>query len=446
MRGLLVGLIGLLLLAPTIVAQDAWNLTVDGDVGSGTVTYLARGIREALDAGAPFVTVTFSTPGGLLESAVAARNVLLDAPLPTIAYVSREALSAGALLAIACETILFAPGGVLGAATPVLIGGDAIVEAPEKVVSGTRSIFRATAEVRGRDLQLAEAMVDRDIAIEGVIEAGKLLTLTSQQAADLGYSDGETDDLEAWAIAQGADGLADYDSHWSDSLIEFLTTPLAVGLLITIGLIGLIAEMLIPGFGIPGIVGIVCLGAFFWSHFLVGLAGWESIAFLLGGIVAILLEIFAFTAVDFGFAGLLGLVLIGLGFYTAMVGPFTAREHAVQAIGIVAGGLVFSVVVSIVLLARLPKTKLRLGGVILSSAVTGRSYDRAVAGARKTEWEGRRGVAASDLRPVGTGEFDGDRTDVVCEEGHLPKGTPIVVVRDEGYRRVVRRLETSKED
>jgi membrane-bound serine protease (ClpP class) len=362
--------------------------------------------------------------------------------IPTVAYVAREAFSAGAALAIACETILFSPGGVMGAATPVTVVGQDLREAPEKVISATRSLFRAAAELRGRPPEVAEAMVDRDVSIPGLIEAGKLLTLTSMQAAEWGYSDGEVESIDAWLAEHGYGESVVFQVRWIDELVEALTSPLAVGLLITAGLLGLIVEMLVPGFGIPGLIGIACLGVFFWTHFLVGLAGWESIAFLLGGIVAIVLEIFAFTAVDFGVSGLLGLILIGLGFYTAMVGPFTAREQAVHAIAIVSGGLVVSVAAAIVLLARLPRTRLRLGGIILSTAITGRSHEKGEpTQPALSDWVGRRGVAATDLRPVGTGVFEQERIDVVCEEGFLPKGTPIVVIKDDVYRKVVRSTE-----
>lgn len=318
-------------------------------------------------------------------------------------------------------------------------------EAPEKVISATRKLFRATAEIRGRPPEVAEAMVDRDVSIPGLIEAGKLLTLTAQEAAEWGYSDGETASIESWLAEQGYGQTIGFQVRWIDELVEALTSPVAVGLLITVGLLGLIVEMLVPGFGIPGLIGIVCLGAFFWTHFLVGLAGWESIAFLFGGIVAVALEIFAFTAVDFGLSGLLGLILIGLGFYTAMVGPFAGREQVVQAIAIVAVGLIVSVVAAIVLLTRLPRTRLRLGGIILSSAITGRSHEKdEAAQATASDWVGRLGIAATDLHPVGSGVFDEERIDVVCEEGFLPQGTPIVVIQDDVYRKVVRRKQ--KED
>jgi membrane-bound serine protease (ClpP class) len=420
---------------------SVWVLTIDGEIGRGTVSYLRQGFSEAEEAGAGTVVIVFSTPGGYLDSAVASRDAILDTKIPTIAYVDREAYSAGALLAIACEEIYFAPGGVMGAATPVYFDSGTMKEAPEKVVSATRKLFAAVAEARGRPSDVAEAMVDRDVEIEGLIEKGKLLTLTSQEASQWGYSEGEVGSLEELLEANGLTGatVVHFSRRWIDSVVEVLTQSWIAALLITIGMLGLITEMLIPGFGIPGIIGLTCLGAFFWSHFLVGLAGWESILFLLGGLVAILLEIFVFTAVDFGAAGLGGLVLIGLGFYTSMVGPFTQPAETMQAIGAVSAGLVLALVGTVLLVTKLPKTRLRFGGMILSQAITGRAFDKTKKKGAVSPWLGRQGMTATDLHPVGSGEFDGERVDVVCEEGFLPKGTPIVVTRDDGYRKVVKK-------
>jgi membrane-bound serine protease (ClpP class) len=427
-------------------AQEAWILRIDGEIGAWTVSYVQRGLREAASGGTDAVVLVFSTPGGLLDSAVETRRLLLEADLRTIAYVSLEALSAGAMLAISCETILFAPGGVMGAATPVLITGGAFDEAPEKVISATRSLFRASAELFDRPTEVAEAMVDRDIAIPGLVEAGKLLTLSSREALQWGYSDGEVASVREWLTAEGFGTVREVEVQWVDRLIGFLLSPVVAGILIAVGLIGLMVEMLVPGFGIPGLVGFLSLGAFFWAHFLVGFAGWESVAFLLAGLVAIILEIFAFTAVDFGFSGLVGLVLIGLGFYNAMIGPLGAQGQAAQAVATVTISVIASVVLAIVLITRLPKTRLRLGGIILSSAITGRSFGSKDEAGSAGSWLGRSGIAVTDLRPVGVGEFSGERTDVICEEGHLPKGTPIVVIKDHGYRRVVHRHTPSEKE
>jgi len=401
------------------------------------------GLSEAAAAGAQAVVIAFSTPGGYLDSAVASRDAILDTKIPTIAYVDREAYSAGALLAIACEEIYFAPGGVMGAATPVYFDSGKMEEAPEKIVSATRKLFAAVAEARGRPSDIAEAMVDRDVEIEGLIEKGKLLTLTSQEASQWGYSEGEVGSLEELLEAKGLaeSAVVHFSRRWVDSVVEGLTQSWVAALLITIGMLGLITEMMIPGFGIPGIIGLTCLGAFFWSHFLVGLAGWESILFLLGGLVAILLEIFVFTAVDFGVAGLGGLVLIGLGFYTSMVGPFTEPSEIMQAIGAVSAGLVLALVGTVLLVTRLPKTRLRFGGVILSQAITGKAFDKTKKKGAVSPWLGRQGMAVTDLHPVGSGEFAGERVDVVCEEGFLIQGTPLVVIKDDGYRKVVKKRD-----
>jgi len=422
---------------------SVWVLTIDGEIGRGTVSYLSQGLSEAEESGAQAVVIVFSTPGGYLDSAVASRDAILDTKIPTIAYVDREAYSAGALLAIACNKIYFAPGGVMGAATPVYFDSGTMKEAPEKIVSATRKLFAAVAEARGLPSNVAEAMVDRDVEIEGLIESGKLLTLTSQEASQWGYSEGEVGSLEELLETEGLTDatVVHFSRRWIDGVVEVLTQSWVAALLITIGTLGLIAEMMIPGFGIPGIIGLTFLGAFFWSHLLVGLAGWESILFLLGGLVAILLEIFVFTAVDFGAAGLGGLVLIGLGFYTSMVGPFTQPAQIIQAIGAVSAGLVLALVGTVLLVTRLPKTRLRFGGVILSQAITGRAFDRTAKKGAVSPWLGRQGIAATDLHPVGSGEFAGEQVDVVCEEGFLIQGTPLVVIKDDGYRKVVKKRD-----
>jgi len=422
---------------------DVWLLTVDGEIGRGTVSYLRKGLSEAEAAGAAYVILDLATPGGLLDAAVAGRDAILDAAVVTVAYVNREALSAGALLAIACERIVFAPAGVLGAATPVVFDEGQFVDASEKVISATRSLFAATAETRGRPTLVAEAMVDRTVIVDGLVDAGRLLTLTGSQAAAWGYADDEARDLDELVthLDPEAGDLVRFAPRVLDDVLAALTARWVAAVLLIVGLVGLVVEMIAPGFGVAGLLGALCLGAFFWAHFLVGLAGWESIAFLLGGLFLIFLEIFVFTATDLGFAGLAGLVLIGLGFYTAMVGPLTSREQALRAVGAVSAGVLIGIVVAAVLIAKLPKTKLRFGGVILSSTISGGAFRSRAAREGSDSWVGREGIAGTDLRPVGAGVFDDERVDVVCREGHLPKGTRIVVIEDTGFRKVVRRIE-----
>lgn len=429
--------LGLLAISLAGFGAEVWVLRVEGEIGRGTVSYLRKGLAESEAAGAQAVVIEFATPGGYLDAAQAARDLILGAKVKTIAYVNREAYSAGALLAIACERIYFAPGGVLGAATPVYFTGE---EASEKMISAVRALFAATAEARGRDPKVAEAMVDPDVEIPELVERGKLLTLTSQAALEWGYSEGEVSDLAAILTEEALSPLiVEFRYHWTDGLVDILTTPWVAALLIALGALGILIETVTPGFGILGILGLSALGLFFWSHYLVGLAGWESLVFFLAGMIAILLEIFVFTATDFGLAGITGLILIGLGFYSAMVGPLTQPSQARGALGAVAVGLAVSVVGMALVLTWLPKSRLRLGGVILKTSIQERAVGQLLPA--KTPWVGKRGTAVTDLRPAGKVLIEGEQVDVVVEEGFVPKGKMVEVVRDEGYRKVVREVK-----
>ncbi|MGC9018235.1 MAG: NfeD family protein [Candidatus Bipolaricaulaceae bacterium] len=431
--------LGLVLLGQ---GKDVWVITVEGEIGRGMVSYFQRGFSEAEKAGASAIILELSTPGGYLDAAQACRDLILGTKIPTIAYVNREAYSAGALLALACERIYFAPGGVMGAATPVYFDPQGrMEEAPEKVVSAVRALFRATAEVRGRNPLVAEAMVDRDVEIPGLVERGKLLTLTAKAAREWGYSEGEAaslaEVLELSGLAPAVLRAPEY--RWIDQFVDVLTNPWVAALLIAVGALGLLIETFTPGFGLPGTVGLAALALFFWSHYLAGLAGWESFVFFLAGIIAILLEVFVFTATDFGLAGIVGLVLIGLGFYTAMTGPFTGPAEAASALGAVALALVASLIGFALFLTWIPKSRLRLGGVVLKAAIEERAVGRLPS--QPSPYVGKKGKALTDLHPVGKAEFAGEQLDVVAEEGFIPKGSTVEIVRDEGYRKVVRRIK-----
>ncbi len=424
------------------IGGEVWLLAVEGDIGRGMTSYLQRGLNEAEKAGAAAVILEFSTPGGYLDAAQACRDLILGAKVRTIAYVNREAYSAGALLAIACAEIYFAPGGVMGAATPVYFDPQGrMEEAPEKLVSAVRALFRATAEVRGRDPRVAEAMVDPHVEIPGLIERGKLLTLTAKTAAEWGYCEGEAGTLAEVLELAGLSGavVRVFEYRWTDWLVDALTNPWVASLLIAVGALGLLVEMFTPGFGVPGTLGLASLALFFWSHYLAGLAGWESLVFFLAGIIAIILEVFVFTATDFGIAGIIGLILIGLGFYTAMTGPFTQPDQAMRAIGAVALALVASLVGFAAFLTWVPKSRLRLGGVVLKSAIEERAVGRLAPAT--SPYVGKRGKTLTDLHPVGKAEFEGEQLDVVAEEGFIPKGSAVEIVRDEGYRKVVRQVK-----
>src|SRR5688572_1623925 len=288
---------------------------IEGIIDLGLAPFLSRTIREAKEAGASAVLLEINTFGGRVDAAVAMRDTLLNAPVRTIAFVNQRAISAGALIALACNTVVMAPGGTIGAATPVVGGAGESQPADEKSVSYVRKEFRATAEARKRPPELAEAMVDVDVEIPGVIEKGKLLTLTTSEALKHKVAELTAATTEAALDAAGLPNAEIRNSRqtWAETLVRFLTHPIVSSLLMTVGILGLLVEIRTPGFAVPGTIGLLALALFFWGHWIVQLAGWEELLLVSLGVMLLVLEVFVIPGITVaGIGGIVALVA-GLG-------------------------------------------------------------------------------------------------------------------------------------
>jgi membrane-bound serine protease (ClpP class) len=428
--------------APRVSAQIpgpiVYVIGIDGMIDLGLAPFLARTIREAEAAGAAALLLDINTLGGRVDAAVAMRDSLVTAPLRTIAFVNPRAISAGALIALACDTVIMTRGGTLGAATPVIggVSGDS-QPANEKSISYVRSEFRATAEAGGRPPEFAEAMVDVDVAIAGVIEKGKLLTLTASQAIEYKVADLTADTVEA-ALAAAA--LPDAEVRvarqtWAEGIVRFLTHPVISSLLMTVGLLGLLVEIRTPGFAVPGTIGLIALGLFFWGHWIVRLAGWEELLLIGIGVVLLGLEVFVIPGVTVaGVAAILALVA-GLGM--TLVGAGATASVIVTALGQVAISILLAMAGAFALLRALPHLPFGTRLVLQTGMTAERGYVSPPDSDRR--WLGKIGTAISALRPAGFAEFEGIRVDVVSEGDFVAAGTPIEVTRVAGNRIVVRR-------
>src|SRR5918992_4521880 len=175
-------------LAASAQSPLVYRVDVTGTVENGLAPYVARGIREAEAAGAAAVYLDIDTPGGRVDAAERISDAIRGADIPVYAFVNPRAYSAGALIALSANAVYMRPGGVMGAATPV--DGEGI-RASEKMVSAMRAEFRAVAEQRGLEPRLAEAMVDENVEIPGVVQKGQLLTLSTGEAVRLRFAKGE---------------------------------------------------------------------------------------------------------------------------------------------------------------------------------------------------------------------------------------------------------------
>jgi membrane-bound serine protease (ClpP class) len=308
--------------------------------------------------------------------------------------------------------------------------------ADEKSVSYVRSEFRATAETRNRPPAIAEAMVDADVEIAGVIEKGKLLTLTTSQALEHKVADLSADTL---AAALAASGIPDADVRiaeqtWAETLVRFLTHPVVSSLLMTVGLLGLMVEIRTPGFAVPGAVGLLSLGLFFWGHWIVQLAGWEELLLVSLGVALVAIEVFVLPG--FTVAGLAGILALVGGLGMTLVGAGATSNAIIVALGRVALSILVAMAAAFALLRLLPRLPFGRRLVLETGMQTDLGYVSAPESDR--QWLGRTGTALSPLHPAGIAEIDGARVDVVSDGGFIEAGTPIFVSRVDGNRIVVR--------
>lgn len=415
-------------------------LPIEGMIDLGLAPFVQRVLDEATGVRAGAVVLEINTFGGRVDAAVVIRDALLRSQVRTVAFVNKRAISAGALISLAATTIAMSDGGTIGAATPVELGGPGGAAQPvaEKTVSYVRKEFRATAESRGRPPLLAEAMVDADVEIPGLIGKGKLLTLTTEEALKHKLADFRADSVEAVLERLGLGGaeIRRATPTWAESVLRFLTHPVVSSLLMTIGILGIIVELRTPGFGVPGAVGIGSLALFFWGHWLVRLVGWEEL--LLVGAGVILLAIELFVTPGFGATGVLGIAALVGGLGLSLVGAGATWAVIIAAMGRVAVSLLLAIVAALILLRFLPR--LPFGRrLVLETELTARE---GFASAPETDraWLGKRGTTASPLRPAGIADIEGERVDVVSDGDFIDAGDPITVVRVDGNRIVVRRL------
>ena len=422
-------------------APSVFRVPVTGVVEMGLAPFIERAIREAEDAGASVVVLDIDTPGGRVDSAERIADAISDSGVPVYAFVNRRAFSAGALISLATRGIYMRPGSVIGAATPVDGSG---TKASEKIVSAMRSEMRALAEAQGLDPAIAEAMVDESLAIPEVVDAGQLLTLTTEEAVRIGYAT-RTENfatlLEEFGVA-GAE-VTDVGVNWAERFVRFFSHPVVSPFLLTLGFLGLIIEVKTPTFGLAGLAGVLSLSLFFGSHLILGLAGWEDLLLFGAGVLFVAAEVLLIPG--FGVFGVLGIAGIAGGIYMSLLGSLPTAQDLGRAIGVLSTTLLLLLVTGWVLLRHLPKsTRLFQSGFFL-----GTRTDRAIgyeSAERRTDLVGAEGVAVTDLRPSGVGIFSDERVDIVSESEWIEEGTPVRVVSAEGYRRVVRPIRHTGED
>jgi membrane-bound serine protease (ClpP class) len=428
------GTLGAIAVPGTVQNESTvYRVPVTGEIELGLAPYIQRAVKEAAEVGAAALILDIDTPGGRVDAAEIISDALTDSEVPVYSLVNRRAYSAGALIALSTSRIYMRPASVIGAATPVDGTG---TKAPEKIVSAMRSQMRALAESNGLEPEVAAAMVDEDIEIDGVVESGKLLTLTTEEAVELGYAEA-IEDLDALLVELGHEGatVVTLELNWAERLVRFFSSSLVSPFLLSLGFLGLLIEIRTPTFGLAGMMGLISLGLFFGSNMIVGLAGLEDVLIVGAGLV--LLGIEAFVVPGFGIFGVAGIVAILAGLYMSLLGNIPTMPDFTRAAWVLTSSTLLLIGSAWALIRTLPSSsRLAESGIfLLAKTASAIGYESAEV---RSDLVGKHGTAITDLRPAGTALVGDERIDVVSESEWISAGTPVKILSAEGYRHIVR--------
>nr|WP_273832709.1 nodulation protein NfeD [Pseudalkalibacillus sedimenti] len=401
-------------------------IPVEQEVERGLEAFLKRSIQDAEDQGADHIVLEINTPGGAVNAADNIAKIIKASDVPITAYVSNRALSAGAYIALNADQIIMEPGALMGSAAIIDQSGNA---AGKKAESFWHAAMKSAAELNERDPKYALAMADPDVDLPDYnAPKGELLTLSDQEAVEVGYAEGTAEDrTELLNILNLEEAkISDAEVSIAERIARFVTNPIIIPILLSIGSLGLVLELYSPGFGVPGFMGAGALLLFFFGHMIAGFAGWESLLLLIVGVVLILVEVFI---PGFGIFGVLGAVGIVASIILASGQSMQYVLLAVLiAIAVTIGGSY--------LFIRIFGYRGFFKKIILSdSTKTELGY---VSNATRNELIGMEGKAVTPLRPSGIADFGDERMDVVTEGGFLPAGTEVKIVKTNGSRVVVR--------
>lgn len=400
---------------------DVYVVPVKGEITRATYNFLRTTLRDIEKNSPEAIIFEIDTYGGSIQETEKIKNLIVDLEIPTISFVNNKAESAGVLVTISGEKVVMAQNATIGSAETI--------PNTEKVLSMWRSFLRDTAQLRGRDSQIVQAMADSDIYVEGISEKGKLLNLTSQEAIEHGIADFVSDDygkmLSNFDIEYS--NIAQVEESAEVKLAKILSSPYLNSLFLSIGFIGIIIELFTPGFGLGGTISIIAFGLFFGGNILAGNSQWSSLIVFITGLILLIVEA---IVPGFGLPGISGIILVIFGVTLAMGSVGSALMSISVAVIITA--------IITILLVKHGKRIPHLDKIILETK-HGQEKEYKSSFPYESYLE-REGVSISELRPSGVIEIDGQRLNALSEGTFIPKEVNIKVIKVEGTKIIVRRV------
>ena len=459
--------------------RKVYIIPAAGTVDPGMAAFIERSLETAFADPNALVIIEIDTFGGRVDSALQIVDSLLATPEgKTIAFVKTKAISAGALIALACSRLVMRKNTTIGDCAPITYSNEGPKMLGEKFQSPLRAKFRALAKRNNYPEKLAEAMVTAEMAVYAVtidgktvymdsqaledmndaekkrvsskktiVAKGELLTMNDTEALELGFSTMNADSIEEMLQMMKIENVEPvrFQETWSETFTRFIGT--ITPYLLMIGLAALYMEIKAPGFGAPGIIGIICLALVFLNQYLVGLADYTELLLLMLGVVLLGFELFVIPG--FGMAGIAGLLFIAAGAILALQDfvipdpslPWEAELLAKNVLHVL-GALFAAVFIALFFLRYvLPKLSIVIQGPYLDATLKDSHADSLEAGSARV---GATGVAMTFLRPSGKVKINDDIFDVITEGEFMEKGTPVQISDIKGNRVIVSRIIVSR--
>jgi len=466
-------------------------VVLQGEIDDYNRDEMFKRFADARAIGADTVILRIDTYGGMVTAGLdMSRFIKAQSDLHTIAFVHGKAISAGAMIAMACDEIVMEPVAVIGDCAPIMLNTNGSLNPmPDteraKMESPVLADFRDSAQRNGYDNLIAEAMVHVDVVVhyvespdgekrfvdqaeydkliadgwkpvEGVrdpVDGPKeLLTVHTDLAKKIGLCKAVEPTPQALASARGYTIVDTFAPNAGDRIIEILNSAAVRGLLITIFMMTAYIAFSAPGHGLAEAVALICLGLLVGVPLLTGYAQWWEIVVIFAGLALLAFEIFVFPGhFVSGAVGAL-MVLGGLimtfvprepggmpGVLPSLSGTYLALEKGLM---VVVSGLFCSLLLWLWLQRYLPKLPY-FQKLVLTTSV-GSTPMSPVAETGVWPSVGATGRAITDLRPGGKAAFmdpalgDVRITQVVSESGFVVEGTPLIVREVAGNRVVVR--------
>jgi membrane-bound serine protease (ClpP class) len=506
-RIIAVGVLWLILLAGLCMASEpnavgssspsvkAAVIVCKGMIDDGLYKSIKRRTQIALDNDTEYLIYEIGTYGGFLQSAddISKYFILeIGKKTHTVAYITTEAISAGAMISVSCRDIIMRENTTIGDCAPITIGGKLEGVEREKAESFTRAAFARAAEANGYPAALLKAMVTMQTKVyrvknlqtgeseffedqqlpddpnkydldgkELIVDEYEILTLTAARAFEYGIARAQVKDRAgALEYLEKRDGVTFtgepmvLETLWSEEMVRWLNSPAVMAILVMIALLGVYIEFNTPGIGLPGLVAVICFVIIVGSKYLIGLANWVEVALLVVGILLLLVEIFVLPG--FGIAGILGIICMIVGLFGMLIknppdrlpwpdSPANWDVFINGLMGLSFGFLGF-VVLAWILSKYMPKLQF-LSGLILVPALAKQGTEIEVSMTAPPELEtsgvkvGDTGQVVSTLRPTGKARFGNAIVDVVAEAEFLDKGTDVEIIKIHGNRVVVKAVK-----